>query len=429
MRLASETANVGQANLSIGRTEMNASVAILMQPGRIGPLETSNRIVRAGTSETMAGRNGEVTDELIGLYRGLATGGAGLIFTGHMYCHRRGRYSRGQTGIYDDSLIDGLRRLTDAVHEAGGKILGQIAHAGSQSRVAGNAPLAPSAVPNALTGRDVKAAQPAEIDEAIEAFAAAARRAVAAGFDGVHIHAANGYLISEFGSPRANRRTDEWGGSPEARDRFGLAVVRAVRAEVPEHMPLTLKAGVVDTAPGGLMLKESLPRLKRLTECGLDALEISCGVMGLATDSADQYVAVDPPRALADLLVHRVHKRARPEAYFRSLAVEVRRVVDTKLVLVGGMRRTETMADVISRGDADFVSLARPLIREPDLPAQIARGRTGQVDCTSCNICLMHEGHHSLRCWRTPRKRLLEHAVYRLRGGLRNDAQDPPEAS
>jgi 2,4-dienoyl-CoA reductase-like NADH-dependent reductase (Old Yellow Enzyme family) len=188
---------------------MNASVAVLMQPGRIGPLETPNRIVRAGTSETMAGPRGEVTDELVELYRRLAEGGAGLIFTGHMYCHPRGRYSRRQTGIYDDSLIPGLRRLTGAVHDAGGRILGQVAHAGSQSRVAGNDPLAPSAVPNALTGRNVDEAEPAEIDEAIEAFAAGARRAVAAGFDGVHIHGANGYLISEFGSVRANRRTDE----------------------------------------------------------------------------------------------------------------------------------------------------------------------------------------------------------------------------
>jgi 2,4-dienoyl-CoA reductase-like NADH-dependent reductase (Old Yellow Enzyme family) len=408
---------------------MNASVAVLMQPGRIGPLETPNRIVRAGTSETMAGRDGEVTPELIELYRDLAEGGAGVIFTGHMYCHPRGRYSRRQTGIDDDRLIDGLSRLTDAVHGAGGRILGQVAHAGSQSRVAGNNPLAPSAVPNALTGRNVDEAKPGEVDEAIEAFAAGARRAVAAGFDGVHIHGANGYLISEFGSPRANRRTDEWGGSPEARDRFPLAVVRAVRAEVPAHMPLTMKLGVVDTVQGGLQLGESLARVKRLVDGGLDAVEISCGVMGLATESADRYVAVDARRALEDWLLHRIHKRARDEAYFRSLAVEVRKAVDTTIVLVGGLRRTETMADVLSRGDADFVSLARPLIREPDLPAQIAAGRTGQVDCTSCNLCLIHEGHHSLRCWRTPRRRLLEHSVYRLRGGLRRDAQDPPSST
>lgn len=396
-------------------------VAPLFEPGRLGPLEVRNRVVRAGTSETMADERGAVTDAYVELYETLARNEVGLIFTGHLYCDTRGRYARLQTGIYADDLVPGLRRVTDAVHRHGGRILAQVAHAGSQSRVeAGVPPLAPSAVPNALTGRPVPEADEEEIGQAVDAFAAGARRAVEAGFDGVHIHAANGYLISEFSSPAANRRTDAWGGSPEARDRFALEVARAVRAAVPETLPVTMKLGMVDATPGGLHLDESVPRAARLVDAGLDGLEISCGVMELATDSARQYVAVDRRRAAEDLLIHRLLSRPEAEAYFLPWARVVRRAVDTSIVLVGGMRTTETMNRILADGDADFVALARPLIREPDLISQLANGRTGRVDCTSCNLCLLHEGHHSLRCWRTPRRNLLEHALFRLRGGLKH---------
>ena len=393
----------------------------LFEPARLGALEIPNRIVRAGTSETMADERGAVTDDYVALYETLARNEVGLIFTGHLYCAARGRYARRQTGIYADDLVLGLRRVTDAVHRHGGHIFAQVAHAGSQSRVqAGPPPLAPSAVPNALTGRPVPAAGVEEIAEAVDAFAAGARRAVEAGFDGVHIHGANGYLISEFSSPVANRRTDAWGGSAAARDRFALEVARGVRSAVPETMPVTMKLGMVDATPGGLGLQESVPRAARLVGAGLDGLEISCGVMRLASDSARQYVAVDRRRAVEDLLPHRLLSQPAAEAYFLPWARAVRAAVDTRIVLVGGLRRTQTMDRIVRDGEADFVALSRPLIREPDLVRQIARGRTGRVDCTSCNLCLLHEGHHALRCWRTPRRNLLEHALFRLRGGLRH---------
>jgi 2,4-dienoyl-CoA reductase-like NADH-dependent reductase (Old Yellow Enzyme family) len=398
---------------------MTAATAPIFRPGRIGGLEIRNRLVRAGTSETMATDAGAPTDEYVALYETLARHQVGLIVTGHLYSAARGQYARRQAGIHDDALVDAFRRVTGAVHRQGGRVFAQVAHAGSQSRLPAAEPLAPSAVPNALTGRPVEAASEAEIREAIAAFGAGARRAVEAGFDGVHIHAANGYLISEFSSPVANRRTDDWGGSPEGRDRFALEVVRAVRDAVPTETPVTLKLGVVDAVPGGVDPAESIRRARRLVEAGLDGLEISCGVMRLPTDSARRYVAVDRRRAIEDLLLHRVLDRPEPEAYFLPWARAVRREVETTLVLVGGLRTTGTMNRLVADGEADFVALARPLIREPDLVAQLARGRTGRVDCTSCNICLMHEGHHALRCWRMPRRRLLEHALYRARGGLR----------
>jgi len=387
------------------------------EPGRIGPVETRNRFVRAGTSETMAGPDGEVTDALVALYEALARNDVGLIVTGHLFCHPRGKYAERQTGIHADRLVPGLRRLTAAVHRHGGRIFAQVAHAGSQSRVPTLDPLAPSPVPNELTGREVAEATEEEIEETLDAFAAAARRAVDAGFDGVHLHGANGYLVSEFCSPLTNRRTDGWGD----RDRFALEAVRRIRAAVPADAAVTMKLGLVDAAPEprALGLGESVPRAAQLVGAGLDGLEVSCNVMRRPTDSAATYVAVDTRRALEDLLFHRLGRDPQPEAYFLPWARALRQHVETTVVLVGGMRTLETIEALLHDRECDFVALARPLIREPGLVRAFAAGLTGAAACTSCNLCLGHEGHHSLRCWRVPRRRLLQHALYRVTGGFK----------
>jgi 2,4-dienoyl-CoA reductase-like NADH-dependent reductase (Old Yellow Enzyme family) len=391
----------------------------VFEPGHIGPIQTANRIVRAGTSETAAGDRGEVTDRLVEIYQTLARNHVGLILSGHMFCHPRGRYAAHQTGIDDDAMLPGLTRLASAVHRQGGKVFAQLAHAGSQSRVPDNQPLAPSPVANALTGRMVEAATEEEIGEAIAGFAAGARRAARAGFDGVHIHAANGYLISEFSSPLTNRRDDRWGGSPQARDQFLLEVLKAVRREVAAGMAVTVKLGLEDAVPGGMTLEEGARRGAALAAAGVDAIEVSCNAMRLPSDSAKEYVAVGPGRAWRDLLLHRVLSAPHAEAYFLPAARELRKRVTVPIILVGGMRTPATMEGVLQRRDADFIAMSRPFIREPDLVVKLEQGRRGPVTCTSCNLCLMHESHHSLRCWRVPRRRLVEHAIYRIGGGLR----------
>lgn len=407
------------------------SAASLLQPGRIGPVQTRNRIVRSGTSESTGGRDGEVTDGLVALHEQLARGGVGLSFTGHMFCHPRGRYEHKQHGIHDDSLIGGLRRLTNAVHRHGGKIFAQIAHAGSQTIVAGQQPLAPSPIPNVMHGRSVREASGAEIEETVAAFGAAARRAAEAGFDGVHIHGANGYLISEFRSPLTNVRNDSWGGSQERRDRFGLEVIRAVRAAIGDQLGLSMKVGFEDIVdePGGLTVEAAADGARRFVAAGLDAIEVSSNLMSdYERASIKPCVAVSRRRAAEDLFVHPFFADAQPEAYFLPYAKALRAVAETKIVLVGGMRRTTTMEAVLGDGDADFIGMARPLIREPELVRRLETGWRGQVDCVSCNICLMHEDHHSLRCWRVPRSRLLHHAIYRLRGNFRSGLWQEPQA-
>jgi len=405
----------------------------VFQAAQLGPVQVRNRLIRAGTGESMADNRGLVGPDYVALHEDLARGGVGLAFTGHIYVHPRGRYGELQAGLHDAASVDAFHTVTDAVHRYGGRIFAQIAHAGSQSMSFATDPLAPSAVRNVMTGREVEAATEEEIRETIDAFRLAARRAMEAGFDGIHLHGANGYLISQFRSPLTNRREDAWGGTQELRDRFPLEVIRAIRTEIPSDRGLTMKVGLADLVdePNGLAVGDAVHGVKQFVEAGLDGVEVSSNLMSdYVTASIRGYVAVDRKRALQDLLFHRLHRPAAAEAYFLPFADAVRAHVDTSVILVGGMRRMTTIEDVIRTGRADFVSMSRPFIREPDLVVRLARGGQPSPACVSCNICLMHDEHHALRCWRTPRKNLIDHARYRMSGGFKNKGSgQKPSAS
>jgi 2,4-dienoyl-CoA reductase-like NADH-dependent reductase (Old Yellow Enzyme family) len=390
----------------------------LLRPCRIGQVAIPNRFVRAGTAEGMVGPGNHASAEMARLLGQLAQHGVGLIITGHLFVDRRGQYADDQAAIDADEAIGPLEAVAAAVHRHGGKIFAQLSHAGSQSLTVGNRPIAPSAVANMMTGRKVPAATSGEIEATVEAFGAAARRAVAAGFDGVHLHGANGYLISQFSSPLTNQREDGWGGSPERRSRFAIEVTRRVRAELPPTHALSVKLGFIDMMDGGLGLAESIPRAGLLAAAGTDAFEVSCNLMSSYADNIVPYVAVTARRAAADLLPRRLLRPPAAEAYYRWIAKALRPAVQVPLVLGGGIRSVATMADVVTSGDADFVALARPFIREPGLVRRIERGLRGTVACTSCNLCITHSGHHPLQCWRVPRSQLARHAIFRVTGGF-----------
>jgi 2,4-dienoyl-CoA reductase-like NADH-dependent reductase (Old Yellow Enzyme family) len=332
--------------------------------------------------------------------------------------HPSGKSIAGMTQMHDDAHIPQLRRLTDAVHAEGAKIFCQLQHAGSQSRAPEVTPVAPSVVPNPQFGRTPTEATPPQIAEIIASFGEAAGRVKAARFDGVHVHAGHGYLISEFLSPASNLRKDEWGGSLENRQRFGLECYRAMRAEVGPDFPITWKLGLQDFVPDGLTLDEGYATADRFGAEGVHAVEGSAGLMSPKAESAPKYVAVDTRRAIEDKLVHRIGKPGPAQAYFRDWARELRRRLDCRVILVGGLRTVDVMEGAIADGDADFVSLARPFIREPDLVRKIEAGKRGLVECVSCNICLDHEGTHGLKCWRLSNRDLAEHAWLRFTGQL-----------
>lgn len=391
-----------------------ASSSILFKRGKIGNLEIRNRFVRAATSETMADKNGGATDSLIRLHAELAEGEVGLQVLGHTYVHPTGKNDEGQTSLCDDSVIPSFRELTDAVHSHDGRIFAQLSHAGSYSRVPTIQPIAPSPVPNPLTGRVPKEMTNDDIREIIDAFGKAAGRAKKAGFDGVEIHGGHGYLISAFCSPYMNRREDDWGGSPEKRDRFMIEVYRRIREEVGHDYPITLKMGVEDMVENGLKIEESCRRAVKLEAIGLNAITVTCGIRTKQRGSTKTYIAVSGWRALKDLLFHRVFTKPEEEAFFAIYSKSIKSVVKIPVMLVGGIRSTEMMNRILNESVADFICLARPLIREPTIISQIKNGRKGLVDCTSCNICLNHSGDDPLRCWRKNPAWLLYHILLRV---------------
>ena len=392
---------------------------LVLSPGRIGNVVTKNRFIRSATSETMADDQGRLNQPLYhALHLELARGGIGLIFTGHCAVHPRGKYASGMTTLASDVNLASFRRLLEGVHAEGARMFAQLNHAGGQTRAKDVEPLAPSPVPNPQHGRMPGAASTEEIDEAVRAFADAAARVRQAGFDGVHLHAGHGYLLSEFLSPLTNRREDEWGGSLVNRQRLLREVVNAVRTAVGPDFPVTVKLGIRDFPAGGLTLDEGLHTAELVAALGVEAIEITAGLTTPKIESAMPYAGLTRRRAVEDKLPHRLFGPWVPEATFADAARHVKSRVACPVILVGGLRTIETMEWVIRDGVADFVSLGRPLIREPQLVRAIEQGRRGAVDCVSCNICVMHEGIHSLRCWRKRNRDLVVHAGYRIAGRL-----------
>jgi len=408
-------------NISRMGPNIETAVPDYLKPGKIGSLAIANRLIRTATSETMATERGEVTDELTNFYSTLARGGAGLLITGHAYVEEVGQCSARQIGIYADTLVPGLSRLTAAVHQNSGRIFCELSHAGSQSVMSNTDPIAPSIIENAIFERQPREMSAADIERVVAAFGQAARRAAAAGFDGIHIHGGNGYLISQFNSPFSNRRSDQWGGDADRRNRLFLAVYEAIRAAVGPDMPITARYGLADSAPGQLQLDEGLTRLQVLAAHGLNAVEPTYGLMTTYHENIRPYVAVTAARALQDWVVPRLWQPAQPEAYYLPFARAVKEALDIPVILVGGIRSTEQMARILGAGDADFLAAARPFIREPDFPQSLKAGRQGLLDCVSCNICLEHDGTDSLKCWRKDPRDLAIHAYQLLRRNRRTN--------
>lgn len=393
----------------------------MLTPATIGNVSIRNRVIRSALCETMADQTGVIQNKVgySRLYRDLAKGDVGLIFSGHCFVHPRGRGTVGMTGLNNDENIPFLRQLAEDIRKAGARMFLELNHTGSESRMLTLKPVAPSAVPNPQNGRMPEAATEDEIQEVISSFGAAALRVKSAGFDGVHVHAGHGYLLSTFLSPYTNRREDSWGGPLKNRQRLILEVVKSMRNAVGSDFPITIKLGIRDFVPNGLSIEEGIETAIALEKAGVDAIEVSAGITTSRVESALKYAGVSRKRAIEDKMVHRAFAKEVPGNYFVEDARRVRAAVKCPLIVVGGLRRVDAMESVIKDGVADFVSLGRPLIREPNLVRKIENGKRGEVDCVSCNICAMHVGIHPLKCWRKSNWDLLVHAWYRLTGRLK----------
>ncbi|MDI6801370.1 MAG: NADH:flavin oxidoreductase [Thermodesulfovibrionales bacterium] len=356
---------------------------MLFEPYNLAGIELKNRIVRSATYEKRANEDGFVTDALIEFYKDLTRGGVGLIITGNALVHVSGRTSSQMTCIHNDFYIDKLKRLTNAVHRFDGKVILQLIHGGRQcfpDLLGGENPIAPSEVHDPSTKITPREMTNEEIWEIIDAFGDAARRAMYAGFDGIQIHGAHGYLVSEFLSPHTNRRDDYWGGDEGRRFHFVEEIYKAMRKEVGNNYPILIKMNVDDFVEGGLEPEESVRVAKRLEELGMDAVEVSGGMY----ESKGKTCQID------------ILKKEQ-EAYFRKASRLFKKELNIPVILVGGIRSKNVAEDVLQRGDADLISMSRPLIREPDLPNKFMQGKE-KADCISCNGCLRFKKLDVVKC-------------------------------
>jgi 2,4-dienoyl-CoA reductase-like NADH-dependent reductase (Old Yellow Enzyme family) len=349
---------------------------ILLTPARIGQVEIRNRIVMPPMTTRMADADGVVTDDTVNYYMARVRGGVGLITAEMAAPEKAGRHRRHELGIYDDRFLPGLRRLTEAIHAGGAKASIQLGHAGGHTRrdICGETPIAPSAVPHPvyeITDETIvpEAMSRARIAQTTAAFAAAAARARAAGFDCVELHAAHGYLISQFHTPFENRRTDEYGGSLENRARFGLDILRAVKAAVP-GMPVIYRLSVEDYFLDGMPWREGRQIALWAAEAGADALHIAAGHYRSRPSAAMQL----PPMAV-------------PEAPWIDYAADIKREVAIPVIAVGRLGDPDIAAAAVAAGKADFIALGRTSVAEPDWVAKLARGEP-QRRCLACNTCI-----------------------------------------
>ncbi|MBI4963696.1 MAG: NADH:flavin oxidoreductase [Desulfomonile tiedjei] len=393
-------------------------MSILFSSGKIGSIEIANRVVHSATFESMATVNGEVTDQLVKRYRNIAKGGTGLIVPGYVSVHRSGKAFERQVELDSDAIVPGLASIVDAVHEHGGKIVFQLAHAGRQTtkQVAGQAPLGPSSV-----GRDpINFVKPREMTEAdirevIRAFGKAAKRAINAGADGIQLHGAHGYLINQFLSPFFNKRTDKWGDSEGGRFRFLREIFCEVKSSVPERTPILIKLNTHDHTPAPGITPDLAQRYAhRLVELGIDAIEISSGTayysfMNTCRGSVPvKELAATLPwwkRLVGKMMLSKMAGKFDLEEGYHTEAARIMKPVMGKvpLILVGGIRHVRHMEQVLEEGLADFISMSRPFIREPFLVNRLKEGKTEKASCVSCNRCIAGMmGGEPLRCLYKP---------------------------
>ncbi len=319
----------------------------LLSPLSFAGLTLRNRIVMPPMFSGFAEFNGEVTERIVEYHRLRAEAGTALIIVEHTYVHPWGRISDTQMGVHDDAMMPGLRKLAAAIRQEGAAACLQLAHAGASTKasVIGRRPVSASSIRHPFE-RDVdqaEAATPAEIQEIVAAFAAAAGRAREAGFDAVEIHSAHGYLLSQFLSPLTNHRDDEYGATEEDRHRLHLDVLSAIRARVGEHFPVFIRLGVHDEVKGGLDLGASLRAARRLVEAGIDLVDVSGGLQG----------------SRAPVVV------ARGPGWFVPYAQAIKETVNVPVLVTGGFTDPDHADRVVREKRADLIGVGRAMLNDP----------------------------------------------------------------
>jgi 2,4-dienoyl-CoA reductase-like NADH-dependent reductase (Old Yellow Enzyme family) len=343
----------------------------LFERTKINQMELKNRFVRSATWEGMANSDGSCSEELTYLLANLAKGQLGLIINSSAYISQDGKGNIRELGIYDDRLIDNYQKMVEKVHREGSKIILQIAHAGGRSLVQKKdiKPFGPSAIK--VVDYDCREMTVSEIFKTIKDFKYAAKRAKIAGFDGVQLHGAHASLLSQFLSPYFNKREDAYGGSLENRARIILEILQAIKSELGRQFTVTIKLNSDDFIEGGFTPNEMVEVSVLLEKAGIDAVEISGGT-ALGKYSSSRIIKGDLQE---------------DEVYYRDAAKLYKERISVPLILVGGIRSYEVAQELIEQEQTDYISLCRPLIREPNLIRRWQSGNTEKATCISCNKC------------------------------------------
>ena len=381
-------------------------------------LTLKNRLIRSATYEGWGDANGFPRRELGDLYLELARGGVGAIITGFVFVSRAGRaMQRGQCGIDADDKIPAWRAIVSRVREScpDVRLIMQLAHAGRQTRqeVTGLPVAGVSSRPCTYFRQRVRVVDDAAIRGIVEEFGSAARRARDAGFDGVEIHAAHGYLVHQFLSPWTNNRQDDWG-RPE---RFLQEVIRAIHRTCGSGFPVLVKVSAAESSRPGIRVEDTVRTVKSLEGLGVDAVEVSTGTMEYALNiirgncPVDLVLAVNPLFQRIPAFARRIWKILFAGAYLRHLipfsegynvdaAEQVKRNTSLAVIPVGGIRRVETMVDCVAGRGLDAVALCRPLICEPDLPMKLQAGPARRSRCCNCNLCTIYcDSPRTVQCY------------------------------
>ena len=310
-----------------------------------GKLPLKNRLVMPPMATSKAEPDGRVSEELLGYYDEKSRGGAiGLVIIEHNHITMQGKNRAGQPSVADDAMIEGLSRLADVIHCNGSKTALQINHVGGTASrdVTGLDAVSPSAVPspNGAPDPTLRALTADELAAIPGQFAAAARRTKAAGFDGVEIHSAHGYLLNQFFSPITNRRTDEYGGDVHGRIRLHLEVISAVREAVGEEFPILLRLGAADYLEGGSRIEDSVIAAAEFAKAGVDMLDISGGLSGFMRPDHTE------------------------PGYFAELTEAIKSVVSIPVILTGGITEPAHAETLLAAGKADLIGVGRAILKD-----------------------------------------------------------------
>jgi len=365
----------------------------------------------------MADENGFPTESLKKLYIRLAKGGVGAIITGYAAIQQDGKSPMfAMTMIDSDDSIPKYREITKAVHEYDTPIIMQIAHCGRQTRlkITGHNPVAPSAIRHKFYNEDMpKELSEDEIDQLIENFVSAIIRVKKSGFDGVQLHLAHGYLLSDFLSSHSNKRKDGWGVTTENKYRIIGEIIRKAKEQVGDF-PILVKMNAHDGRKNGMKIEEAVRIASMLEKSGCSAIEVSCGTAedGLYSIRGEE-IPVDAimkymfkyknlPRFIKKISKPFIKTMKQPMPllkYNLDAAIQIKKVVNLPVIVVGGINNIEDIHSIIENDDIDFVSMCRPFIIEPNIVNKFYKGIQTKSKCIMCNYCWVMGNDRPLRCY------------------------------